>query len=313
MAKTDDLYAILGVPKTAKADEIRSAYRKLAKQSHPDLHPGDSAAEDTFKSISAAYDILGDEDKRARYDRGEIDATGAETHPGGFYKQHADAGGPRQYTSSAGYEDFADLNDVFSDLFSRGGGPQQGRNFSMRGGDVQYALSVDFVDAAKGAKKRITLPTGQSLDVSIPEGMADGQTLRLKGKGQPGLGNGPTGDALVTISVKPHRVFKRQDANILIDLPISLPEATLGGRVEVPTLSGAVTMTVPKGANSGTVLRLKGKGLKAKGKTGDQLVTLKVVMPEKVDEDLSTFMAEWQTTHAYDPRAEMNKSLKENA
>lgn len=313
MAKTDDLYAVLGVTKSADAGELRAAYRKLAKQSHPDLHPGDSAAEDRFKSISAAYDILGDEEKRGRYDRGEIDATGAEAHPGGFYKQHADAGGPRQYTSSAGHEDFADMNDVFADLFSRGGGPQQGRSFSRRGGNVQYALTVEFMDAAKGTKKRITLPNGESLDVSIPEGMADGQTLRLKGKGQPGLGDGPTGDALVTISIKPHRVFKRQDSDILINLPISLPEAVLGERVEVPTLSGAVTMTVPKGASSGAVLRLKGKGLKQKGKTGDQLVTLKIVMPETMDDGLVAFMEEWKTTHAYDPRAEMNETLKENA
>lgn len=313
MSRNKDLYAALGVPKSATADEIRSAYRKLAKESHPDLHPGDTAAEDKFKSISAAYDILGDEGKRARYDRGEIDATGAETQPGGFYRQHADASGPRQYSSTAGHEDFADMSDVFADLFGGARRDHPGGGFSMRGGHVQYALTITFMDAAKGTKKRITLPNGETLDVSIPAGMADGQTLRLKGKGQPGLGDGPAGDALVTITVTPHHVFRRQASDILIDLPISLSEAVIGGRVDVPTLSGTVSMTVPKGSSSGTVLRLKSKGLNVKGKTGDQLVTLKIVLPDTIDDDLSAFMKEWQTSHTYDPRADLKAALKETA
>lgn len=312
MSDKNDLYATLGVSKSAPADEIRSAYRRLAKESHPDLHPGDTVAEDKFKAVSAAYDILGDEEKRAKYDRGEIDATGAETHPGGFYRQHADTYGPQQYSSSAGFEDFADLNDVFADLFSRSGnqrGTHRGTRFSAYGGDVRYALTVDFLEAAKGTKKRITLPDGQSLDVKIPEGLDNGQTLRLKDKGQPGLGGGQAGDALVTITVKPHRLFKRTGADIHVDLPISLQEAILGGRVEVPTLSGAVSMTIPKGTSSGKVLRLKGKGLKTKREVGDQLVTLKIVLPDPIDEDLSDFMEEWQTNHVYDPRATLKESV----
>ena len=307
MNKNDDLYAILGVSKTADQGEIRAAYRRLAKQSHPDLHPGDKAAEDRFKSISAANDILGDEDKRKRYDKGEIDATGAESHPSGAYRQHADANGPHQYYSTSGFDDFTNVNDVFSDLFARQGGRQNG-GFSMRGGDAQFTLGVEFLEAIQGTKKRITLPDGKHLEVTIPAGMNDGQILRLKGKGQPGLGDGGPGDALISISVRPHPQFKRRDNDVLVDLPISISEAVLGGRVEVPTVTGKVTISVPKGTSSGAVLRLKGKGVKTKTATGDQLVTLRIVLPNTMDDELVAFMTEWQASHAYDPRTAQKES-----
>lgn len=298
MDKKQDLYAALGVSRSATQDEIRAAYRRLAKQSHPDLHPGDKTAEDTFKTISAANDILSDKDKRARYDRGEIDSSGADIHPQGSYKTHADRGASHQYQSASGYRDFGDIGDVFADIFSQ----QEGQNFSARGRDTQYTLGVDFLDAVKGTKTRVTMPNGQPLDVSIPKGTKDGQILRLKGKGQPGLGDGGSGDALIIISVRPDAKFKRLKNDILLDVPISLPEAVLGGRIQIPTVSGSVSMSVPKGTSTGTTLRLKGKGVQTKASTGDQLVTLKVVLPETIDNELETFMTTWQETHAYDPR-----------
>jgi DnaJ-class molecular chaperone len=298
MDNKQDLYAVLGVTQSASQDEIRAAYRRLAKQSHPDLHPGDKTAEEKFKTVSAANDVLSDEEKRGRYDRGEIDSSGAEVHPQGSYKTHADTGAAHHYQSKSGYGDFADMGDVFADIFSQ----QGGQNFSAKGHDTQYTLGVDFLDAVTGTKARVTMPDGQSLDVSIPPGTKDGQALRLKGKGQPGLGGGDSGDALVVISVRPNAKFKRQKNDILIDVPISLPEAVLGGRIQVPTVSGLVTMSVPQGTSTDTTLRLKGKGVQTKVSTGDQLVTLKIVLPDTIDPELEAFMTTWQETHAYDPR-----------
>lgn len=307
MATNKDLYAVLGVSKTASQDEIRKAYRKLAKENHPDLHPGDAKAEDTFKAVSSAYSILNDEDKRRRYDAGEIDASGAETGPAGAYRRHADATGGTYYQSSAGYEDFADISDVFADLFGHGRG--QGRahtggsgSFSMRGRDVRAAITVPFLDAVKGGKTRVALPSGEKLDISIPAGTEDGRILRLKGKGQPGLGSGEQGDLLIDISVTPHPVFSRRGSDILSSVPISLPEAVLGGPIEVETISGSVKMTVPKGCSSGKTLRLKGKGVAAGKSTGDHLVTLVIHMPAVIDDELSRFMGEWKKTHGYNPR-----------
>lgn len=299
MDKSQNLYAVLGVSKTATPDEIRKAYRRLAKQSHPDLHPGDKAAEEKFKEISAANDILGDEEKRARYDRGEIDASGAETQPAGAYRTHADGAGRHQYQSASGFQDFADGEDIFADLFARRGG----QPFSMKGQDSQYTLGIEFLDAIKGTKTRVTMPNGKTLDVSIPAGTRDGQVLRLKGKGQPGLGGGGPGDALIVISVRPHTNFTRRNNDILVDVPISLPEAVLGGRIQVPTVSGVVSMSVPAGTTTGKILRLKGKGVQTKSATGDQLVTLKIALPETIDDELSEFMKKWRDSHAYDPRA----------
>ncbi len=317
MDANTDPYAVLGVSKTASQDEIKKAYRKLARSAHPDLNPGDKGSEARFKEISAAYEILKDPETRARYDRGEIDATGAERPERRFYREYADAGQGGAYRSTRGFEDFEDVSDIFADFLGRrsgagggfggGFGGARAQGIRMRGQDAQYALEVDFLDAVKGAVKRITLPDGTVLDVKIPEGTRDGQTIRLKGKGHPGLGGGPAGDALVTVSVRPHPVFRREGDDIVIDLPISLDEAVLGGPVEAPTIGGRVNVTVPKGASGGQTLRLKGKGAKRRGKAGhgDQLIRLRVVSPPEIDEELARFMAEWRQSHAYDPRKGM--------
>lgn len=308
----DDLYSTLGVPRTASAEDITKAYRKLAKKLHPDLNPGDKAAEEKFKQITAAYDILGDADKRGRYDRGEIDASGQERPQQRYYREYAGGEEGARYHSTAGFEDIGAFSDLFGDLFGRGGAPGGGRGgarFSMRGGDTQYRLEVDFLDAVKGAKQRITLPDGGTLDVSLPAGVADGQVIRLKGKGMPGMGGAEPGDALVEISVRPHPVFKRDGDDIVVEVPITFDEAVLGGKVEVPTIGGRVFATVPPGANSGQTLRLKGRGIKTKSRTGDQLVRLEVVMPERIDDELKAFAEEWRGKHRYDPR----RKLKEQA
>lgn len=304
----DDLYQVLNVSRTASQDEIRKSYRKLAKDLHPDLNPGDQAAEEKFKKVSAAFAILGDPDKRSRYDRGEIDASGQERPEQRYYREYASEDPGFRYRSSAGYQDFGEFSDIFSDLFGRG---QAGaREFKARGQDARYRLDVEFLEAVQGATKRITLPDGGTLDLNIPAGTSDGQVLRLKGKGGAGIGGGPAGDALVEVGVKPHPLFTREGNDILIEVPITLDEAVLGGKVEVPTISGRVAMTVPKGASSGQTLRLKGRGIKPRsGPAGDELVKLKIVMPEEVDAELEAFFKDWQAKHAYDPR----RKLKERA
>lgn len=295
MAK--DPYDLLGVAKSASPDEIKKAYRKLVKQLHPDLHPGDKKAADRFKEVSAAYDILGDADKRAKFDKGEIDATGAERPDQRFYREYANQGGARQYQSTGGFADFGDFSDLFSDLFNnRGAG-------AARGGNVQYRLEVDFMTAATGGQQRITLPDGKQLGVTIPEGVADGQTLRLKGLGQPGRGNAPAGDALIEVHVKPHQSFERKGDDVVAEVPVTIDEAVLGAKIEVQTVGGRLMVAIPKGASSGQTLRLKGKGIKGKaGVHGDHLIRLKVVLPKTVDEDLEAFMKTWRERHAYNPR-----------
>jgi DnaJ-class molecular chaperone len=308
----EDLYSVLDVPKTASAGDITKAYRKLAKKLHPDLNPGDKAAEEKFKKITAAYDILGDAEKRGRYDRGEIDASGQERPQQHYYREYAGGQDGARYRSTAGFEDIGAFSDLFGDLFGERGGVRGGRGgarFSMRGPDAQYRLEVDFLDAVYGTKTRITLPDGGTLDVTIPAGVTDGQVLRLKGKGGPGIGEGEAGDALIEIGVRPHPVFKREGDDIIVELPITFDEAVLGGKVEVPTIGGRVFATVPPGSNTGQTLRLKGRGIKTKSGTGDQLVRLSVVLPERIDEDLKGFAETWREAHRYDPR----RKLKEQA
>ena len=292
-----DPYDVLGVKKDASQDEIQKAYRGLAKKLHPDLNPGNKQAEEKFKELSAAYDILGDADKRARYDRGEIDASGAERPERHFYKDYAESGS--HYASDAGFADFAD-DDFLSQIFAR-----QGRgNVRMRGADVHYRLPLDFLDAINGGAQQITLADGSALDLRVPPGTRDGQILRLRGKGKPGFGDGPPGDALIEIELRPHRIFTRDGDDIRIDLPLSLGEAVAGAKVRVPTPTGPVTMTVPKWSNTGTVLRLKGKGAPhADGGAGDELVTLKIMLPEKPDPELEKFVTQWE--EGYNPRQAM--------
>jgi len=289
-----DPYEVLGVKKDASADEIQKAYRRLAKKLHPDLNPGNKKAEEQFKEVSAAYALLSDAEKRARFDRGEIDAAGHERPQQNFYRDFADRGASRTYTSDAGFADFAD-EDILSELF----GGRGRANFRMRGADAHYQLEVDFLDAINGAKRQITLPQGEALEVTIPAGTRDSQVLRLRGKGRPGIGGGPSGDALIEIAVRPHPQFTRKDDDIHVELPIPLEQAVLGGRVSVPTPTGPVTMTVPKWSNSGTVLRLKGKGVPRRGGTpGDEYVTLKVMLPEQPDPELEKLIAQWRAANA---------------
>lgn len=293
-----DPYTVLGVKKGASQDDIQKAYRRLAKKLHPDLNPGNKHAEEQFKEVSAAYDLLNDPEKRVRFDRGEIDESGAERPR---YRYYRDFSEDSPYTSDAGFEDFVGADDILSQIFGRRAGRG---NIRMRGSDVHYRLSLDFLDAINGGKQHITLPDGTALDVNIPPGTRDGQVLRLRGKGQPGIGGGQHGDALVEIEVRPHRIFTRKGDDIHVELPISLREAVLGGKIRVPTPSGPVTMTVPKWSNTGTVLRLKGKGVpRQDGRRGDELVTLKVMLPEEPDPELEKFIARWRG--AYSPRQAM--------
>jgi DnaJ-class molecular chaperone len=297
---SEDPYDVLGVKREATQDEIRKAYRALAKKLHPDLNPGDRKAEEKFKQVSAAYDLVGDADKRARYDRGEIDASGNEQPRERYYRDfHGTGAEEHAYSDPGGYADFMD-EDILKEMFARGGG--QGR-FRMRGQDALYRLPVEFLEAVNGGTKRITMPDGGTIDVSIPAGTRDKQVLRLRGKGGPGIGGGPAGDALVEIEVSPHKFFTRKDDDIHLELPISLPEAVLGGKLDVPTPTGPVRMTVPKGANTGTVLRLKGKGVPRGDKShGDEYVTLKVVLPDKLDPEIEEFAQRWQAGKDHQPR-----------
>jgi DnaJ-class molecular chaperone len=297
-----DPYETLGVKKDASQDELQKAYRRLAKKLHPDLNPGNKQAEEQFKEVSAAYDVLGDPEKRARFDRGEIDASGAERPRHRYYRDFADGDAANPYTNDAGFADFAGSEDILSEILGR----QARGNVRMRGADAHYRLGLDFLDAVNGGKQQLTLPDGSVLDVTIPPGTRDGQILRLRGKGRPGIGGGPPGDALIEIEVRPHRIFTRKDDDIHVELPISLQEAVLGAKVEVPTPTGAVTMTVPKWANTGTVLRLKGKGApRSDGSHGDEYVTLKIVLPDKPDPELEKLVADWRPAATHSPRATM--------
>jgi len=302
-----DPYETLGVKRDATQDEIRAAYRKLAKTLHPDLNPGDRAAEERFKTVAGAYDLLSDAEKRARFDRGEIDASGAERPQQRYYRDFQDfAAGEHPYSGAGGHADFADMDDLLGGLFGRARGGRS--QFRMRGADARYRLPVEFLEAVGGATKRITLPDGATLDVAIPPGTADGQVLRLRGKGLEGAGGGPAGDALIEIEVRPHRSFNRKGDDIELELPVSLHEAVLGAKLDVPTPAGPVRMSVPPGSNSGTRLRLKGKGApKPGGGRGDQYVTLRLMLPEGRDETLEALLRNWPAGERHNPRQGMEE------
>jgi DnaJ-class molecular chaperone len=258
------------------------------------LNPGNKKAEEQFKDVTAAYDLLGDAAKRARFDRGEIDAAGQERPAQHFYRDFAEGAG-HAYSSDAGFADLAGAEDIISEIFGR-----QGRsNVRMRGPDVQYHLALDFLDAISGGQQQLSLPDGSSLDVTIPPGIRSGQVLRLRGKGRPGLNGGPPGDALIEIELRPHPIFKRRGNDIHVEQPIPLADAVLGGKISVPTPTGPGTMTVPKWSNTGTILRLKGKGVPRADRTrGDEFVALKVMLPDKPDPELERLIAQWHSANA---------------
>lgn len=306
-----DPYDILGVNKSSSAAELKSAYRKLAKKLHPDVNPGRKDIEQKFKEVTAAYDLLSDEKKRARYDRGEIDASGNERahfHAGG--DPFSGMGG--NFRKSHGGGNFSDINpeDVLSELFgmrsrAKGSGRGFGGDFGgagARGEDVSYSLSVPFTEACLGGKRRFTLASGKTVEVNIPQGTEDGHKLRLRGQGISGP-RGASGDAIIEIHVESHPHFTRKGDEIHLEVPVSLPEAVLGASIKVPTLHGHVAIKVPKGASSGMTLRLRGKGVpKSQGEAGDMFVKLRIVLPSPVPESLEEFIEGWSRKNNYDPR-----------
>jgi len=281
-----DLYSILGVSKNASKAELKAAYHKLARKYHPDVNKDNPSVAEKFKEISAAYDVLGDEDKRKKYDNNEIDASGKPTGYGSYSSSQGPYGGGFYSDNSQG-ADF-DFSSIFGeDIFSAFGGGSASRRGGFganarrqrKGEDISYTMRVDFLSAVKGSEQQVTLG-GRSINVKIPAGTIDGQTLRLKGLGKPGHFGGETGDVLITLSVDKHPYFSLDGINIMLELPISLKEAVLGAKVTVPTIDGKVAVKVPPYASSGDKLRLKGKGLNSKKGQGDQIMTLKIISPK---------------------------------
>ena len=302
-----DPYQLLGVPKTATEAELRTAYRKLAKQHHPDLNPGKPESAERFKRINAAYDLLSDKDKRARFDRGEIDAEGNERAPERpFYRDFADApeggsrGNHRRYEANGMSAE--ELEAILAQAFGRAGAGRRGAGLDLPGEDLRYTLTIGFLDAANGVTRRITLPDDRTLDVRIPAGVADGHVLRLKGQGGHGLGKGKPGDALVEVAIAPHPYFTREGDDIVMTLPVTVREAVLGASLDVPTIGGKVRLAIPPGSGSGTRLRLRGRGIAGRG---HQYVDLKIVLPPGEEKALAEFLRGWQPEQAFDPRAGM--------
>jgi DnaJ-class molecular chaperone len=301
-----DPYETLGVTKTASDAEIKDAFKKLARKYHPDLHPDDKEAETKFKDLSGAHDLLKDPEKRRRFDAGEFDAAGTERPQERFYRDFADGAAYSGHAAQDGFTNNEDLEDFLSRAFAGRGGRSQG-TFRARGQDVSYVLPVSFLDVANGATRTITLPEGKTLQVTVPEGADDRQMLRLKGQGMPGIGGGPAGDAYVELHVAPHAIFHRKDDNIHVEVPVTLKEAVLGARIEVPTIGGPVTVTVPKGSNTGTTMRLRNRGIRNRktGQRGHQLIALKVMLPEADEPELVAFLKSWQPKNQQNPRKEM--------
>jgi len=323
-----DPYEVLGVPRGASAAAIKSAYRKLAKKHHPDSNKNDPKAAERFSEINSANEIIGDEDKRKQFDRGEIDADGKprfQGFPGGGFGGEArgrsgGAGGFESYNfrtgggagpggmGGAGFEDI--LNSMFGGA-ARGGRPGGGgsRTFEFDTGgigldlDLNVAMTVSLEEAVKGGEKRVRLPTGKELNVKIPAGVTAGQQIRLKGQGETAPGH-PPGDLLITVSIAPHPFFKVDGSDLRIDLPITLYEAVLGGKVRVPTLGSAVELSIPKNTSSGRTFRLKGKGLPKAGETGDLFVTTRIILPDGNDRELEALMEKWRESHPYNPRSD---------
>src|SRR3989440_3743401 len=316
-----DPYEVLGVPRGASAAAIKSAYRKLAKKHHPDNNKNDPKAAARFSEINSANEIIGDEDKRKQFDRGEIDAEGkprfqgfpggGRTSPGGggFETHTFRTGGGAGGFGGGGFEDI--LNSMFGGGAARGARAGAGGSFEFDPGgialdlDLNVAMTVSLEEAVKGVEKRVRLPTGKELNVKIPAGVVAGQQIRLKGQGETAPGHRP-GDLLITVSIAPHAFFKVEGSDLRVDLPITLYEAVLGGKVRVPTLGNAVELSIPKNTSSGRNFRLKGKGLpKANGGTGDLFVTTRIILPDGNDTELETLMQKWRDGRPYNPRSDL--------
>lgn len=292
-----DPYKILGVKKNASLDEIKKAYRKLAKGHHPDLNPGNKEAEKKFKEISHAFDLIGTKEAREKFDRGETDEQ--KQHQ---YEQYQKEGaGPGRYSTNFG-EDF-DTEDLFANLFGgRGRNRGRGHGMDIPGEDQLYQMEVDFKEAALGGEKVITLPNGKKLSVKIPAGIESGKKLKFKGLGAPGMGSAPPGDVYIQIDIKPLTGFTRVDHDILTEVPISIFEAINGAEIEVPTLEDPVMLKVPAGVSTGSRLRIKHKGAGPLENRGNQIVTLKIVMPKNLSSELKEAVTELEKNHAYNPR-----------
>lgn len=309
-----DPYSVLGVGRQASSDDIRKAYRKLAKQYHPDRNRGDTKAEERFKAVNAAFEIIGDEQKRRRYNAGEIDADGNErmtVRGGGSFRQRPGAGGAGAGAGAAG-GNFDEFSDLFADFFGNRGGPAGGgrpRPTPQKGQDIRYRLSVDFLEAARGVTKRVSLPDSRTIDVTIPEGLRDGQTLRLKGQGGAGMAGGPPGDVLVEVTVKPHSVYSVNGDHLTLEVPVTLKEAVLGGRIEIPTLRGPVVIKLPPNTSSGVAFRLREKGLRnpKTGKVGDLFAKTRIVLPDIPDGSLEEFVRSWDAEEQ-NPRGTLNEN-----
>jgi DnaJ-class molecular chaperone len=314
-----DPYEVLGVPRGASAAAIKSAYRKLAKKHHPDNNKNDPKSAARFSEINSANEIIGDEDKRKQFDRGEIDAEGKprfQGFPGGDPRTRGAPGGFETHTfrtggglGGGGFEDI--LNSMFGGAAARGARPGAGNTFEFDTGgialdlDLSVAMTVSLEEAVKGGEKRVRLPTGKELNVKIPAGVTAGQQIRLKGQGETAPGH-PPGDLLITVSIAPHPFFKVDGSDLRVDLPITLYEAVLGGKVRVPTLGSAVELSIPKNTSSGRTFRLKGKGLpKATGTNGDLFVTTRIMLPDGNDAELEALMQKWRDGHPYNPRSDL--------
>ncbi|MEA2930741.1 MAG: hypothetical protein QOG38_3169 [Hyphomicrobiales bacterium] len=331
-----DPYEVLGVQRSASAGDIKKAYRKLAKKLHPDSNKKDPKAANKFSELNSAYEIVGDDDKRKAFDRGEIDAEGKPRFEG--FRGAGPGGGP-DFGRGGGFESFTwgpdgfrrtttrgggagpggagpgggRFEDILSGMFGFGGaGPRGGPSFeaedigsAMRGQDIAASMTITLNEAAHGGMRRVGLPNGKDLEVKIPAGIGEGQTVRLKGQGGPAPHGGPPGDVLITVSIAPHPLFKLDGQNLRLELPIALYEAVLGAKVRVPTLDGAVELAIPANTNAGRTFRLKGKGLPKKGGHGDLFVTVRLVLPEKADAELEKLMREWRDSKPYDPRKDL--------
>ncbi|MFM7084645.1 MAG: DnaJ C-terminal domain-containing protein [Hyphomicrobium sp.] len=292
----DDPYKILGVPRNASDDQIRQRYKKLVKEFHPDINKS-KGAEEHFKKVTSAFDILGDPIKRKSFDRGEINARGDPRRNNFTDNIHPDS------RRSSSFSRFAQ-DDPFGDIFAPFKGAKSRQHHPIRGKDIRHVLEVDFSEAMTGGRKRVVLPSRGQVEISIPSGVNDGQILRMKGQGEPGPNGGQAGDALVEVQIRPHEIFKRVGNDITCNVAISVDEAILGAKINVPTLSGKVQFTLPPGTNSGQMFRLKGKGVfnSSSGLTGDQLVNVTIMLPSIIDEDLKSFITNWKKNHSYDPR-----------